>query len=471
LLLHRLFGLRYKLLKPKRELIPTMATEKLIFPANFMWGAATSAYQIEGAVNEDGRGESIWDRFAHSPGRVTDGNTGDVTVDSYHLYPQDIEILKQLGVKAYRFSTAWPRVVPQGKGAVNPAGLAYYDRLIDALLAAGIQPFITLYHWDLPQALQDNGGWTNRDTASAFVDYAAVMAGKFGDRVTHWITHNEPWCASLLSNYLGIHAPGLTELHTGLTVAHHILLSHGMAVPAMRAATSQPLTIGIAPNFEPAYPTTDRPEDHAAAVRFDGYFNRWFWEPIAGKGYPQDMIDYYGAAMPEILPDDMKIIATPIDFVGVNYYNRAAIVDFPEGKPPQTRSIYDPARPRTADREIYPEGLYDVLTRLHREYGFSNIYITENGAAYPDFPDENGVVNDIGRTAFLKAHFEQAHRAIQAGVPLRGYFIWSLMDNFEWSEGYKLRYGISFVDFKTQKRTLKQSGHFVRDFIKASASE
>jgi beta-glucosidase len=443
-----------------------MTTKDISFPADFAWGAATSAYQIEGGAHDDGRDESIWDRFAHTPGKIADGNTGDVACDSYHLYAQDVSLLQQLGVNSYRFSISWPRVIPQGRGTVNPAGLDYYDRLVDALLAAHIQPFATLYHWDLPQALQDEGGWANRSTVHAFVEYAELMVRKLGDRVTHWMTHNEPWCVALLGNYYGIFAPGLKDLKTALQVSHHLLLSHGLAVPAIRAAANRPLQVGIAPNIEPAYPASSEQADIDAAWRFDGFFNRWFWEPVAGKGYPQDMWEYYQPNVPEIESGDIEAIAVPIDFVGVNYYNRTTAKDFPESEMvPQIRNIIDPSQPRTDDREVFAPGLYEVLTRIHREYGFKSIYITENGAAFPDSLDEHGMIVDEGRIRFLKAHFEQAHRAIQDGVPLHGYFVWSLMDNFEWSSGFTLRYGISYVDFKTKRRMLKQSGHWLREYI------
>ncbi len=437
------------------------------FPSDFYFGVATSSYQIEGAVAEDGRGESIWDRFTATPGAVKDGSTGAVACDHYHRYIEDVALMKWLGVNAYRFSTAWPRILPTGSGKVNSAGLDFYDRLVDALLNAGITPFVTLYHWDLPQALQDKGGWTNRDTAFAFADYAGVVLERLGDRVKYWMTHNEPWVAAFLGNYFGLHAPGWRDLNAALQVAHHMLLSHGLVVPQIQAAGGQ---AGIAPNLVPAQPASSSPADLAAVQRHDEYINRWFLDPVAGQGYPQKMWDYYGAAVPKVGADDMKIIAAPVDFLGINYYNRRIAADNPGGKPPQVRSVEDPSKPRTLDREIYPSGLYDILTRIHREYNFPALYITENGAAVEEEVTNNRV-DDSQRTQFLRDHFVQAARAVSDGVPLRGYFVWSLMDNFEWALGYTLRYGIVRVDYDSLIRTPKDSASWYRTFITEQRAE
>ncbi|MDT8304853.1 MAG: GH1 family beta-glucosidase [Anaerolineae bacterium] len=432
-----------------------------LFPPDFYWGVATSSYQIEGAITAGNRGESIWDRFTAAPRTVKDGSTGAVACDHYHRYEEDVALMKWLGVNAYRFSVAWPRVIPGGRGAVNGAGLDFYERLVDALLSAGIAPFITLYHWDLPQALQDNGGWTNRDTPFAFADYAAAVLARLGDRVRFWMTHNEPWVAAFLGNYFGLHAPGWRDLNATLQAAHHMLLSHGLVVPLIKAAGGQ---AGFVPNLVPAQPATPDPADLAATQRHDEYTNRWFLDPLAGRGYPQGMWETYGAAVPHVTAGDMEIIAAPIDFLGINYYNRRIAADNPGGKIPNVRSVEDPSRPRTLDREIYPEGLYDILVRLHREYPFPALYVTENGAAMAE-EVVDGEVHDPQRLAFLRDHFAQATRAIAAGVPLHGYFVWSLLDNFEWAEGYTLRYGIIRVDYDTLTRTPKKSAAWYRDYI------
>ena len=436
------------------------------FPSDFLWGVATSSYQIEGAVTEGGRGESIWDRFASLPGKIKDGSSGAVACDHYHRYREDVGLMRELGVNSYRFSIAWPRVLPKGFGRVNDAGLDFYDKLVDELLRSNITPAVTLYHWDLPQALQDRGGWKDRDTAKAFAEFAAAAARRLGDRIPIWITHNEMWCTAFLGHANDMYAPGYSDFALALQAAHHVLLSHGLAVPVLREECAKTAKIGIAPNIAYPLPATDAQSDAEAARRFDGFFNRWFLDPLAGKGYPQDMWECYAGYTPRIEDSDLQAIAAPLDFLGINYYNPDRIADDSSGVlPPYTRQVPDPALKRTADREIYAPGLYDSLTRLHRDYGFPAIYITENGAAYPDKIAEDGGVHDAGRIEFLQAHFEQAARAIDAGVPLKGYFVWSLMDNFEWSQGYTLRYGLTYVDFATQQRILKDSARWYRQFI------
>ena len=435
------------------------------FPSDFYWGVSTSAYQIEGAVREGGRGESIWDRFAHTPGNIKDGSSGDVACDHYHRYRDDVGLMQELGVDAYNFGVAWPRVLPGGAGQVNQVGMDFYSRLVDMLLEAGITPFLKLYHWDLPQVLQDKGGWGNRDTAYAFADYAGVVARHLGDRVERWITHLAPWGVAFMGHYQGVFAPGLRDLRVALQASHHLLLSHGLAVPAIRQWIPSDAQVGIAPNLCPAYPAHDSDVDERAGRRFDGYVNRWFLDPLAGRGYPEDMWEYYSDQVPEVEIGDLDAIAVPIDFLGVNYYNRAHVADDIDAPAPGTRSVPDPAKPRTADREIYPEGLYDTLWRLHQEYPFETLYITENGAAYPDELAEDGRIHDTGRIEFLEAHLAEAARAIEDGVPLKGYFVWSLMDNFEWAQGYTLRYGITYVDYVTQARIMKDSAYWYRDFV------
>jgi beta-glucosidase len=437
-----------------------------IFDEHFLWGVATSSYQIEGAVNEDGRGESIWDRFTSIPGNIIDGSSGAVACDHYHRYPQDIALMREIGVNAYRFSVAWPRIFPEGTGALNQKGLDFYSRLVDALLEAGIEPCLTLYHWDLPQALQDQGGWGSRATAFAFADYAQTVGKQLGDRVRLWMTHNEPWCITFLAHSLGLFAPGLRDFRLALQTTHHVLLSHGLAVSALRPVLPSSARIGIAPNIDAPYPASDRPEDQAAARRQDGHFNRWFLDPLAGRGYPQDMWDHYGELVPQVADGDLAQIAQPIDWLGINYYNANQVADDPHGPQPHARTIPDLTRERTADREVAPEYLYHSLKRLHEDYAFPALYITENGAAFPDQVSPDGRVHDAGRVRFLQQHFAQAARAIQDGVPLKGYFVWSLMDNFEWASGYTLRYGITYVDFATQQRILKDSARWYSAFIR-----
>jgi beta-glucosidase len=434
------------------------------FPKDFLWGVATSSYQIEGAANEDGRGESIWDRFAHTPGKVSGGATGDVACDHYHRYREDVQLMRSIGVNAYRFSIAWPRVLPEGSGAVNLKGLDFYDRLVDELLNAGITPMPTLYHWDLPQALEDRGGWGSRDTAYAFSGYTGAVARRLGDRVKLWITHNEMWCTAFLGYMMGIFAPGKSDPKLALQVAHNVLLSHGLAVPQIRAIVPG-AQVGIAPNLLPAYPATVSPEDAAATHRFDGFFNRWFLDPLAGRGYPQDMWELYGSYVPEVHAEDLETIAAPVDFLGVNYYNPGQIGDDPDATPLYARQVDDPSLPRTADREYDSEWLYRLLVRLKDEYPFPAYVITENGAAFHDELSPDGHVHDEERVRFLQVHFKAAERAAAAGVPLKGYFVWSLMDNFEWAAGYDLRYGITYVDFESQQRVIKNSGLWYKQWL------
>ncbi|MFZ2487533.1 MAG: GH1 family beta-glucosidase [Anaerolineae bacterium] len=431
----------------------------ILFPPNFVWGAATASYQIEGAWQADGKGESIWDRFAHTPGTIEDATNGDIACDHYHRWREDIALMRELGIAAYRFSIAWPRILPTGRGTVNAAGLDFYDTLVDALLAAGIQPFVTLYHWDLPQALQDLGGWANRDVAYWFSDYADLVSRRLGDRVQRWITHNEPWVIAFLGNLQGIHAPGLHNLRTSLQVAHHVLLSHGLALEPLRANAGAQAQLGITLNFTPSYPASDREADLAATQRHDGFNNRWFIEPLYHGHYPADMVEYFGADMPEPQANDMKIINHPGDFLGVNYYTRA-ICKAQRGELFEIGEVRTQAEYTEMGWEVYPEGLYNLLTWIHRDYAPPRIYITENGAAFADAVNAQGAVHDPRRQAYLHAHFVQAQRAITDGVPLQGYFVWSLMDNFEWAYGYTKRFGLIYVDYKTQQRIIKESGRW-----------
>ncbi len=449
-----------------------MAEKIAKFPHGFIWGTATAAYQIEGAWDEDGKGESIWDRFCRIPGKVQDGDRGDIACDHYHRYRDDIKLMRALSLNAYRFSIAWPRIFPQGKGGINQRGLDFYERLVDELFDAGIEPFVTLYHWDLPQALQEEGGWANRDTVGYFKDYAAQVSKKLGDRVHYWITHNEPWVTSFAGHHSGILAPGIKSLPTALKVSHHLLLSHGEAVAVLRDNGDEKTRLGIALNLSPAHPASESKEDGEAAKRFDGYLNRWFLDPIYKGCYPEDMMILYGDKAPKIRAQDLERISAKIDFLGVNYYSQQVIKadakeDFLGLKPVKPAD----AECTEMDWEIYPAGLYEILKRIHNDYDAPLIYITENGAAFSDKIDKNGQVNDEPRIKYLKSHFLQAHKAIEDGVKLSGYFVWSLMDNFEWALGYSKRFGLIYVDYPTQKRIIKASGWMYKKVIEKNRVE
>jgi beta-glucosidase len=435
-------------------------------PADFVWGAATAAYQIEGAVDEDGRAPSIWDTFSHSPGKVAGGDTGDVACDHYHRVPEDLELMKALDLDSYRFSIAWPRVLPQGSGPVNASGLAFYDRLVDGLLEAGITPNATLYHWDLPQAQQDRGGWPERETAERFGEYAAVVADALGDRVKDWATLNEPLCSAWIGHLEGSMAPGWTDLTAAVRASYHLHLGHGLAVQALRAAHGD-LRVGIVNNLSPCEPATGRDADVAAARRADGHTNRWWLDPIHGRGYPQDMVDLYGVELP-VRDGDLELISAPLDWLGLNYYFRQVVTDDPTGPAPYATPVHLPGVPRTAmDWEVNANGLEQLLVRLSEEYGASRILVTENGSAYLDTVDDDGQVDDPERAAYLEEHLAACARAVGRGVPLAGYYAWSLLDNFEWAYGYDKRFGLVHVDYATQKRTVKASGRRYAEIIGA----
>jgi len=444
-----------------------------LFPDGFIWGAATSAQQIEGGRHEGGRGESIWDRFAASPGKIADGSNPDVACDHYHRWRKDIGLMSGLGLDAYRFSIAWPRILPAGDGAPSEAGLDFYDALVDGLLEAGIRPFPTLYHWDLPQALQDRGGWGARDTARIFADYAAVVARRLGDRVDQWVTHNEPWCIATLGHEEGHHAPGHLDPAEGLRVAHHLLLSHGWATGVLRD-TAPGAEVGIVQNHCPAYPATDSAADRDAARWFDGFFNRWYLDPLFRGAYPGDAIadriaagHLDGPDLPFVREGDLEVIAAPIDFLGFNYYSRVVMKAGPEGRPEAVR-MAPPEELTDMEWEVYPEGLHESLVQVARDYAPRKIYITENGAAYDDPPDAEGRIADARRIAYLRDHLLAAHRAIADGVPLAGYYAWSLLDNFEWGFGYEKKFGLYAVDRETRQRTPKDSAHWYRDVVSAN---
>ena len=452
------------------------------FPPGFLFGAATSAYQIEGGHDADGKGPSVWDRFVRRPGRVHKGHTGDVAANTYPDFRPDVAIMRRLGLDAYRFSVSWPRVLPSGRGAVNQAGLDYYDRLVDALLAAGIAPFVTLFHWDLPQALQDAlGGFAGRDCAALFADYAEVVARRLGDRVGHWITLNEPWVYATLGHLRGLHAPGRRNPWAFLRVVHHQLLGHGLAAARLRAL-SPAARVGLSLNLSPIYPATDSDADRAAARLADEATNRLFLDPLCHGRYPAALWSRLRPFRPPVRPDDMATIAAPLDFVGVNYYTRARVrrawyVPFlglwPDGLPLLTGEVKpegegDESVPRYSGMgwEVYPAGLFELLWRLKTEYGNPPVYVTENGAAYPDTLTADGRVHDEARRAYLEQHLAVVAAAARAGVDARGYFVWSLLDNFEWTYGYDKRFGLVYVDFASQRRVIKDSGLWYSEFIR-----
>lgn len=444
-----------------------MSTTK--FPQGFLWGAATASYQIEGAAEEDGRGLSIWDTFSRTPGKVEEGHTGDVACDHYHRWPQDIELMKSLGLQAYRFSIAWPRIFPIGRGEVNERGLDFYSALVDGLLEAGITPFATLYHWDLPQTLQDQGGWPARSTAEAFVDYVDLVSRSLGDRVKHWATLNEPFVSAALGYEMGIHAPGHTSVDEMVAASHHLLLGHGWSVPVIRRNVAD-AQVGIVLNCSVQMAASRSAADRAAAWQADGYVNRWYLDPLNGRGYPADMVAVFNNDMSVVHAGDLDAIAAPIDFMGLNYYNRglhrSKKIQEDQNLP---REIELNPNPTEMGWEVYPEGLYETLGRIWFDYRYpKEFYVTENGAAYNDTAT-NGSVDDPLRVSYYREHLKSAARAIDAGIPLKGYFAWSLLDNFEWGYGYTKRFGIVYVDYETQQRIPKSSARFYSQVIEANA--
>ncbi|MFD9545131.1 GH1 family beta-glucosidase [Streptomyces sp. NPDC060022] len=433
------------------------------FGPDFLWGAATSSYQIEGAIHEDGRGPSIWDAFAATRGKVANGDTGAVAADHYHRYREDVALMAGLGLQAYRFSIAWPRVQPCGSGRIEQRGLDFYRRLIDTLLEAGIQPWPTLYHWDLPEPLEDAGGWPARDTAQRLAEYAAVVHDAVSDRVERWTTLNEPWCSAFLGYATGRHAPGRAEPAQAVRAAHHLLLGHGLAVQAM----GEDARVGITLNLTDVSPLTGSPDDLDAARRIDGMQNRFFLDPLLHGAYPEDVVDDLRevTTFEHVREGDLKTIAAPLDFLGVNYYSPMLVA----GGGPHTETAYvgspsvryaDGGRPRTSiGWEVDEGGLLALLLRLHSEYPALPLYVTENGAAFDD------EVHDSGRVSYLENHLGVCARAVEQGVPLKGYFVWSLLDNFEWAYGYAQRFGIVHIDYATQRRTLRDSARRYADII------
>ena len=434
------------------------------FPHDFVWGVATSSFQIEGAAEDDGKGPSIWDDFCRVPGAIADGSDGRVACDHVRRLQGDLDLIAELGVDAYRFSVSWPRVQPDGRGRFNAAGLAFYERLVDGLLARGVQPYLTLNHWDLPSALQAVGGWAARDTVQRFVDYALLIGRRLGDRVAAITTHNEPWVIATLGHEQGHFAPGLKSRAVAMQVAHHLLLSHGLALQALRSQGCQS-RLGIVLNLSPIGPATDSAEDRAAARLEDGRSVRWYMDPLFNGAYPQDVWQHLGADVPRIADGDLAAIRTPMDFLGINYYTRGVVSA--SGSWDVKRS----GKPLTdMGWEVHPEGLTELLLRLHRDWTLPPLYVKENGAAFQD-QWVNGRVHDRARTDYIARHIAAVGDALAAGVPMAGYMVWSLLDNFEWASGYAKRFGIVHVDYTTQQRTLKDSALWYRDFLAAQKAQ
>jgi len=443
------------------------------FPEGFLWGAATSAYQIEGSPLADGAGASIWHRFSHTPGLTLNGDTGDSACDHYRRYESDVALMAEIGLSSYRFSIAWGRVMPTGRGPANAKGIDFYSRLVDTLLAHGISPNVTLYHWDLPAALDDQGGWLNRDIAGWFADYATLMFNALGDRVPMWSTINEPWVVSDGGYLYGVLAPGHRNLFEAPIASHNLLRSHGAAVQAFRASNAATRSsIGIVVNLEPKYAASNSPEDLAATARADAYMNRQYLDPVFLGRYPEEMKEIFGEAWPEWPQDDMTLIAQPIDFLGVNYYKRSISRHDPETLPMRVSGVHQPDSVHTdLQWEVYAPALTDVLLWIKARYGDLPLYVTENGAAFPDPPTSvEGQVKDPLRVEYLRAHLHAISDAMQQGVDLRGYFVWSLLDNFEWSHGFSPRFGIVHVDYETQDRTIKSSGRYYAEVARSNGS-
>jgi len=445
--------------------------KKTRFPAGFTWGAATASYQVEGAWDEDGKGESIWDRFSHTPGNILNGDTGDVACDQYHRYKEDVALMKELGLHSYRFSIAWPRVFPQGKGQVNHKGLDYYNRLVDELLANGIKPFPTLYHWDLPQALQDEGGWANRDIIGHFTTYAETVVRALGDRVKDWLVFNEPWVFTFLGYVVGIHAPGIRDRATGMRAMHITNLAQTSAVRAMRAIGTA-RSIGTAFSMSGIYPYTDGEADRAAAERQWGFSNDWFLRPIMKGQYPAAYLDMEAALKEaDVRPGEAESLKEPLDFIGVNLYSRIIAAANPDEKYLGVRQVPGPGPRCHFGWEVWPAAIYRTLMRVHRDYG-KPIYVTENGSSWPDQLTPDGRVHDKDRVDCYNGYIGQVARAIDEGADVRGYYAWSLLDNFEWGFGYSQRFGIVYTDFQHRlRRIIKDSGYWYRDLIRSGQIE
>jgi beta-glucosidase len=440
------------------------------FPPGFLFGAATAAYQIEGAADEDGRGPSIWDTFCQVPGAVTHADSGAIACDHYHRLDSDLDLIAEMGLTAYRFSIAWPRIVPDGTGTVNQKGLDFYRRLVDGLHARGIEPMATLYHWDLPQPLQDAGGWASRDTVSYFCDYAEAVLDHLGDAVSLWATINEAFCSGMIGHLEGRHAPGISDLRSALAASHHLLLAHGQAVGIVRRRAPG-ARVGITHLLSDISAASESEADQAAARRLDGYENRWFLDPVLRGTYPADMLDWYGQHVPiDFIRDgDMQLAAAPADFLGINFYETKTVAADPEEPYHQARVLplagkLAPGTLTAGGLDARPAGFGRTLHRV-RDYTSLPLYITENGAAFHDYVDPEGGVDDLERVSYLNDHFNETLEAIQAGVDVRGYFVWSLLDNFEWADGYSRRFGLVYVDFGTQARIPKASARWYQRLI------
>jgi len=445
---------------------------QLKFPDGFTWGAATASYQIEGAWNEDGKGESVWDRFCHQPYRILNNHTGDIACDHYHHLAKDIGLIKDLGINSYRFSISWPRILPQGIGAIEPRGLAFYDHLVDLLLENGITPMATLNHWDFPQALQDRGGWPNRDSVDWFTEYARVLFEKLGDRMAYWATHNEPFVVAFPGYAEGSMAPGIASYPQAFQAAHHLNLAHGQAVQLYRQMGC-PGQIGVVLNLATFLPKSDASEDVAAAGRLEDFINNMFLDPIFKGSYPETLMDWIGPMAPEIQAGDMTITSEPVDFLGVNYYFSQIVHFNPHGllKLRSEPNVDNGWGVTLKGWGICPSQLTELLLHLKQNYGNPPMFITENGTALDEPADDKGFVNDLGRINYLRAHFAAAHKALASGADLRGYFVWSLMDNFEWSEGFDIRFGLVRVDFDDpdRARTPKASYRWYREVVEHNA--
>ena len=429
----------------------------------FTWGVATSAYQIEGAVLEDGRAPSIWDTFTRIPGAIVNGDNGDIACDHYHRYKEDLDLMNWLGVNAYRFSISWPRVIPNGVGSINQKGIDFYDRLIDGALERGIEPWPTLYHWDLPQALQDRGGWMVRESADWFAEYAHAMAERFSDRVKNWMTINEPFCSAWLGHLSGVMAPGIKNLEKAVAASHHLLLGHGKAVLAIKDVKKS-TKVGVVLNFTPAVPASDSQEDRVAAQLADGFDNRWFADPIFKASYPKDIVKAFDIDVP-IIGNDLSIISTPTDFLGMNFYFRQTVAFDEKSTPLKYRQVTPNVERTFMGWEVHAPTLTELLLRFSSEYKPNEIFITENGSAWDDQLTD-GKVEDKNRVSYLERHLEALFAAKAKGAPVNGYFAWSLLDNFEWAYGYGKRFGLVYVDYPTQKRIPKSSAYYYRQRIK-----
>jgi len=441
------------------------------FPKDFLWGCATSAYQIEGSPLADGAGASIWHRFAHTPGRVTNGDHGDIACDHYRRYASDVDLMRDLGMQAYRFSIAWGRVLPEGTGRVNAAGLGFYERLVDRLLERGIQPMATLYHWDLPAALDDKGGWLNRDSANWFADYAELMFRRLDDRVRYWCTLNEPWVVTDGGYLHGVLAPGHRSAFEAPLASHNLMRAHGAAVQTYRALNGRN-RIGLVVNIEPKYPASQDPLDLAAVARAEAYMNRQYLDPALLGAYPAELAEVFGDAWPSVSPEDLAQIKQPVDFIGVNYYTRSVTKHDPAVWPVRVSSVRQHQHTHTeTDWEVYPQGLTDTLLWVKNRYGNPPLYITENGAAFFDPPRVEGpLLDDPLRVEYLRTHLRAVHAAIQQGADIRGYFVWSLLDNFEWAHGFSKRFGIVHVNYETLERTPKASARLYAEVIRTNGA-